>query len=89
MFQACLLKDHDYLQYCKADVLEKKGFPRTQTKLGIRERESDRARETVDTADLHFPTSRSIKALQAAFASEDREIAVLVVIPCHLPSERT
>jgi len=39
--QACLLKDHDYLQYCKADVLEKKGFP------------------------------RSVKALQAAFASED------------------
>ena len=87
MFQACLLKDHDYLQYCKADVLEKKGFPRTQTKFGIRER--DRARETVDTADLHCPTSRSIKALQAAFASEDREIAVLLVIPCHLPSERT
>lgn len=39
--QDCLLKDQDYLKYCKADVLEKKGF------------------------------TRSIKALEAAFASED------------------
>jgi len=42
--QACLLKDHDYLSNCKADVLERKGF------------------------------SRSMKALQAAFASEDPSI---------------
>jgi len=42
--QACLLKDHDYLKFCKADVLAKKGFP------------------------------RSIKALEAAFASEDPSI---------------
>ena len=27
--QACLLKDHDYLKFCKADVLAKKGFPRS------------------------------------------------------------
>lgn len=39
------MKDHDYLQYCKADVLEKKGFPRTQTKFGIRERERATERE--------------------------------------------
>lgn len=45
VFQACLLKDHDYLQYCKADVLEKKGFPRTQTKFGIRERERQSERD--------------------------------------------
>jgi len=42
--QACLLKDHDYLSYCKADLLEKKGFP------------------------------RSVRALQAAFGSEDPSI---------------
>lgn len=27
--EACLLKDHGYLNYCKADFLEKKGFPRS------------------------------------------------------------
>ncbi|CAK9003245.1 unnamed protein product, partial [Durusdinium trenchii] len=31
--QACLLKDHGYLNYCKADFLEKKGFPRSMAAL--------------------------------------------------------
>lgn len=42
--QACLLRNHNFLQYCKADVLEDKGF------------------------------GRSMKALEAAFASEDSSL---------------
>lgn len=31
--QTCLLKDHDYLKFCKADFVEKRGFPRSMAAL--------------------------------------------------------